>query len=312
MAIADGEVRTGARAGMRPVVLVTGGSRGIGLALAQGFAARGRDLFLVARDAECLEAAATAIEARFDVRVEHAAFDLARPGAGQHMLAAVAATGSYVDVLVNCAGTAVSGGFAGTDAAAARSTRNLNIEVATDLMHACLPGMLARRRGGVINVASLAGMMPMPYLALYGATKSYLIALSRAVATEVAGTGVTVSVLLPGPVATGFLADTLEADERRVAMLPGLSPEAVAHTAIEGHLAGQTVITPGLLGCICRLGLKLLPYHVLAPFVGRALRSPAPAAIALPPRSRQQPLRGPVGPAKSQVSANVVAAAPPG
>src|ERR1700674_2343023 len=139
-------------------------------------------------------------------------------------------------------------------------------------MHACLPAMVARGRGSVLNVASLAGMMPMPYLALYGATKSYLIALSRAVATELAGTGVTVSVLLPGPVDTGFFARNLDADVRRVGLLPGLSPEAVAHTAIEGHLAGQTVITPGLLGSLCRLGLKLLPYYVFAPLVGRALR----------------------------------------
>lgn len=310
MASASSVTSRGAR--LRPVVLITGGSRGIGLALALGFAARGHDVFLAARDGAALEAAAAAIAARHDVGVEHAACDLARPGAAQRLLGAVAASGCYVDILVNCAGTAVSGGFCGNDAAAVRFMRTLNIEVATDLMHACLPGMLARGRGGVVNVASLAGMAPMPNLALYGATKSYLIALSRAVATEVAGTGVTVSVLLPGPVDTGFLDGTLQADARRVGLLPALSAEIVAHAAVEGHLAGQTVITPGLLGCICRLGLKLLPYPLLAPLLARVLRGSAPAANVSSSPGRGLAPRIAFRPRSTQVSTNVVAAAPPG
>ena len=239
MAFAAGEAPGRAPPDMRPVVLVTGGSRGIGLALARGFAARGHDLFLIARDAERLHAAAAAIAAQFGVWVGIAPCDLAQPGAVRRMLAALDAARCTVDILVNCAGVAASGSFIDNDAAAARTMRNLNIEVATDLMHACLPAMVARGRGGVLNVASLAGMTPMPYLALYGATKSYLIALSRAVATEVAGTGVTVSVLLPGPVDTGFFARSMQASERRTALLPALSPEAVARTAIDGFFAAS-------------------------------------------------------------------------
>jgi short-subunit dehydrogenase len=135
--------------------------------------------------------------------------------------------------------------------------------------------MVARGRGGVLNVASLAGLLPMPYLALYGATKSYLVALSRAVASELAGTGVTVSVLLPGPVDTSFFDDNI--DQLGAGLLPALPAEAVALAAIDGHLAGQTVITPGILGGLARLGLKLLPYRLLAPFVTRALRPSLPA-----------------------------------
>jgi short-subunit dehydrogenase len=299
-----------APADKRPVVLVTGGSKGIGLALARSFAARGHDLFLTARDPLGLQEAAAPIAEEFAVSAGHASCDLARPGAVRGILEAVDAAGWYVDILVNCAGAAVSGGFAGNDAAEARATRTLNIEAATDLMYACLPGMLARGRGGVLNVASLAGMMPMPYLALYAATKSYLIALSRAVATEVAGTGVTVSVLLPGPVDTGFFAHNLEADERRVGLLPGLSPEAVARTAIEGYLAGQTVITPGVLGSICRLGLKLIPYHVLAPLVGRVLRGPPPVAVAHPARVRPRARGGPIRSPRKRTGNDAVAAAP--
>ena len=297
MAITTGEAPGRAPPDRRPVVLVTGGSRGIGLALARGFAARGHDLFLIARDGEHLHQAAAAITAQFGVRVGIAPCDLAQPGEVPRMLAALDAASCAVDILVNCAGVAASGSFIDNDATAARMMRTLNIEVATDLMHACLPAMVARGRGGVLNVASLAGMTPMPYLALYGATKSYLIALSRAVATEVAGTGVTVSVLLPGPVDTGIFAQSLQASERRTALLPALSPEVVARTAIEGYLAGQTVITPGLLGSLCRLGLKLLPYQVLAPFVGRALRGSSAAALTTCPSPVLSSARnGPVGP----------------
>ena len=221
MAFTTGEARGRAPPDMRPVVLVTGGSRGIGLALARGFAARGHDLFLIARDAERLHEAAAAITAEFGVWVGLAPCDLARRGAAAGLLAALDAARCTVDVLVNCAGVAALGSFIDNDAAAARAMRNLNIEAATDLMHACLPAMVARRRGGILTVASLAGVTPMPYLALYGATKSYLVALSRAVATEVAGTGVTVSVLLPGPVDTGFFANSMQASGRRTAPLSG-------------------------------------------------------------------------------------------
>ena len=312
MAITTGEAPGRAPPDRRPVVLVTGGSRGIGLALARGFAARGHDLFLIARDAERLHEAAAAIATQCGVWVGVAPCDLAQPGAVPAMLAALDAAGCTVDILVNCAGVAASGSFIDNDAAAARMMRTLNIEVATDLMHACLPAMVARGRGGVLNVASLAGMTPMPYLALYGATKSYLIALSRAVATEVAGTGVTVSVLLPGPVDTGIFAQSLQASERRTALLLALSPEVVARTAIDGYLAGQTVITPGLLGSLCRLGLKLLPYQVLAPFVGRALRGSSAAALTTrPSRVLSSARRGPVGPPTTSVSDNAIAVASP-
>jgi uncharacterized protein len=269
----------------RPIVLVTGGSRGIGLALARGFAARGHDLILVARDAERLQRAATAIAAAHGVSVEHVSCDLAEPDAVARLMAAIAAAGCYVDILVNCAGVGASGAFTGSDPSQIRTALHLNIDAATALMHACLPDMMARRSGGVLNVASLAGMLPMPYLALYGATKSYLVALSRAVAWEVAGTGVTVSALVPGPVDTGFFAHNMHADRQRTGKIPGLSPEVVARTAIEGYLAGQTVITPGMLGWLCRLALKLLPRRIPAAFVRGIMRRSLSAQASDPPQA---------------------------
>jgi uncharacterized protein len=272
MAVVAGMTPAPVQRAQRPIVLVTGGSRGIGLALARGFAARGHDLVLVARDAERLQRAAVAVAAEHGVAVEHVSCDLAKPDAVAGLMAAIGASGCYVDILVNCAGIGTPGDFASNDPLEIRRALHLNIDAATTLMHACLPGMVARRRGGVLNVASLSGMLPMPYLALYGATKSYLVTLSRAVAREVAGTGVTVSVLLPGPVDTAFFARDMHADEQRTGMLPGLSPQAVARTAIESYLAGQTVVTPGMLGWLCRLGLKLLPRRMPTAIVRGILR----------------------------------------
>ena len=280
---------TSAERAPRPVVLVTGGSRGIGLALAHGFAARGHDFVLVARDAERLQRTASAIAAAHGVSADHIACDLAEPHAVADLMAAIADAGCCVDILVNCAGVGTSGAFTGNDAAEIRAALRLNMDAATALMHACLPGMVARGRGGVLNVASLAGMLPMPYLALYGATKSYLVAASRAVASEVAGTGVTVSVLLPGPVDTGFFAHNMQSDEQRTGLLPGLSPEAVARTAIDGFLARQTVITPGMLAWLTRLGLKVLPQRMLVAFVRSVLRGALDGEAGAAPATRVDP-----------------------
>jgi uncharacterized protein len=272
MAVASATMPLAAERALRPVVLVTGGSSGIGLALAHGFAARGHDIVLVARDTERLQRVAAAIAAAHGVSAGHFSYDLAEPEAVADLMASIAAARCCVDILVNCAGVATSGTFTDNDPADVRTELHLNIDAATSLMRACLPGMVARGRGGILNVASLAGMLPMPYLALYSATKSYLVSLSRAVAWEVKGTGVRVSVLLPGPVDTGFFAHNMHADAERMGLLPGLSPGAVARTAIDGFLAHQTVITPGMLSWLCRLGLKLLPQRMLVALVRPILR----------------------------------------
>lgn len=274
--------RAPAASGLRPVVLVTGGSSGIGLALARGFAAPGRDLFLVARDAGRLREAADLIAAGAAARVDTFACDLSRPGATALVLEAVHRAGACIDVLVNCAGAAVLGPLASSEAERTGASLRLNVVAATELMQACLPDMLERRRGGVLNVASLAGTMPMPNFAAYAASKSYLINLTRAVAVEAARTGVTVSVLLPGFVDTEFFARNMQAESRSTDLLPALSADVVARIGISGFLAGQTVITPGVLGNLCRLATAVLPARALARLVAFATvtgRQPTRAAV---------------------------------
>jgi uncharacterized protein len=268
--------RAPAASGLRPVVLVTGGSSGIGLELASGFAGLGRDLLLVARNQDRLQDAANLISAGTAVKVETLACDLSQSGATALVLGTLSRASAYIDVLVNCAGTAVRGPLASSDAGRTSATLHLNVVAATELMQACLPGMMQRRRGGVLNVASLAGTMPMPNFAAYAASKSYLISLTRAVAVEAARTGVTVSVLLPGFVDTEFFARNMQAEGRATALLPALSAHTVARIGINGFLAGQTVITPGLLGNLCRLATGVLPARASARLVDFATRRPEP------------------------------------
>ena len=149
--------RAPAASGLRPVVLVTGGSSGIGLALAHGFAALGRDLFLVARDAGRLRQAADHIAASTAASVDTFACDLSQPGATALLLEAVHCTGACIDVLVNCAGAAVLGPLGSREGERTSASLRLNVVATTELMQACLPGMLERGRGGVLTVASLAG-----------------------------------------------------------------------------------------------------------------------------------------------------------
>ncbi len=290
----DGGTTYGARAldepGLpRPVVLVTGGSSGIGLELARGFAARGHDVVLAARDAGRLAAAASLIAAESPATVDTLACDLTSPGEAARLLEVLHQAGAYPDVLVNCAGTAVFGPFASNDPQRACASLQLNIMAATELMQACLPGMLERGRGGVLNVASLAGTLPMPHFAVYAASKSYLISLTRAVAAETRRSGVTVSVLQPGIVDTAFFARNLQAERGNMALLPSLSAAVVARTGINGFLAGHTVITPGMLGHLCRLATAVLPAGILARLAGFVLAPPA----GRPPKHAPAPADSP-------------------
>ena len=149
---------------------------------------------------------------------------------------------------------------------------DLNVTALTRLMHHALPRMLARARGGILNVASLGGLVPGPYQAAYYASKAYVISLTEAVASEAAGRGVRFTALAPGPVDTGFHAAMgAEFSFYRQLILP-LSPEGTANAAYRGYVLGCHLVVPGLINKVLALALRILPHTLLLPFVRWLLR----------------------------------------
>jgi uncharacterized protein len=188
----------------KETVLVTGASSGIGLELARLFAADGSALVLVARSIVKLEALAAELRDahKVDVRVEAA--DLIDPGAPRRLHEALERGGVAVDVLVNNAGFGAIGPVASLDTKRQLDMVSVNVAALTHLSRLFLPGMLARARGGILNVSSTAGFQAGPNMAVYYATKAYVLSFSEALTEEVRDKGVTVTCLCPGPTDTGF------------------------------------------------------------------------------------------------------------
>lgn len=255
----------------RPVAVITGASQGIGLALAVEFARRGHHLLLIARDEERLAAAATHVRTQHAVVVHNLALDLTRQDATQEILQALERLGLSAEFLVNNAAMACRGSYLTTPVAEVLSLVDLNIRTTSELIGHLLPPMIASGRGGVLNVASLAGMVATPNLAAYGASKAYLISLTRALAIETKGHGVRIAVLAPGPVETAFLTRSDLARRSILELVRCMRAEVVARVAYEGFVSGRVVIVPGLLNLVYSVGLKLLPPALLTVLVRRAL-----------------------------------------
>jgi len=185
-------------------VLVTGASSGIGLELARCFAADGCRLALVARKGDALEALATELRKAHKIQAQVFTADLAHPEAPPRLLAHLQSAGIKVDVLVNNAGFGAQGKFADLPLGRQLEMLQVNITSLTHLTGLLLPGMIERRRGGILNVASTAAFQPGPGMAVYYATKAYVLSFSEALAEELSGTGVTVTASCPGPTATNF------------------------------------------------------------------------------------------------------------
>lgn len=224
---------------MRETALVTGASSGIGEQFARQLAARGHDLVLVARRADRLEQLAG--ELPTDAKV--IACDLAADAAS--LPGRVEEAGAQVDLLVNNAGFGTSGPFLEHDPQRDAEQVRLNCEAIVTLCHAFLPGMVERRRGGVINVASTAGMQPIPYEAVYAATKAFAISFTDALHIEHRGTGVRVMSVNPGPVPTEWQ-QVAGYDESRSGVVPGeISAEQVVRESLEAFDRGKRFVIPG-------------------------------------------------------------------
>ena len=225
--------------------LVTGASSGIGKAFAEDLAARGAKLIITARSDAALQAVATDLRTRFRSEVVVVPLDLGQPGAAARLMEAVNAQGLIVDLLVNNAGFGKWGGFLEIDGPSNAGMIQLNVTALVELTHLCLPGMVARGKGGVINVASTAAFVPLPYAAVYSAAKTFVLYFSEALWGETRDSGVHVMALCPGGTASNFAAVASDLPGAGTGR-PGLdSSESVASAGLKAFLRRKTVVITG-------------------------------------------------------------------
>lgn len=229
---------------MAETVLITGASSGIGLELAKLFAADKSDVILVARRREKLDQLAAELRARHGVQARVMVTDLADGAAPQAIYDALTADGTQVDVLVNNAGFGAVGLFTELPLERHLNMIAVNVAAITHLARLFVPPMIQRGHGGVLTVASTAAFQAGPYQAVYFATKAFDLLLSEALSEELAGTGVKVSCLAPGPTATGFGA-VARAETTRLFDRALMDAGAVARVAYRGFRTGKPLVVPG-------------------------------------------------------------------
>lgn len=251
--------------------LVTGASGGIGEAIARGLAARKVPQLLVARSADRLEALAAELRASSGVAVEAIAADLAAPGAAGRLFDATEGAGKPVGLLVNNAAFGFYGPQEEQDLERTLRMLQLNVTVTVELTHRLLAPMIGRRAGYVLNVASTAAFLPVPFMGVYAATKAFLLSLSQALREELRGKGIVVTALCPGTTRTDF---------HRVAGLaqgtsnpfPSLSAGTVAEAGLRGLGRGKAIVVPNLLDSAWIFTGRLVP-RTLPPKIGAAVFS---------------------------------------
>ena len=251
--------------------LITGGSVGIGAALADVFAGEGHDLILVARNREKLEATCCRLQQRFKVDVTCIAEDLADPASPERLHAAVRERGLDVHYLVNNAGVGLYGRFETTDLAAELRMIQLNVTSIVQLTKLFLPPMIERRSGRVLNVASTAAFVPGPWMSVYYATKAFVLSWSQAIDYELRPHGITVTSLCPGPTESEF---KVRAKSERSQLFQQfvMKAEPVARLGYDAMMKGEPVAIPGLRNKLIPVALRFIPRSAIVPLSFRASR----------------------------------------
>ena len=253
--------------------LVTGASAGIGSCIARELAGRGHNLVLVARRKARLDELAGELTAEHSIRAETIARDVGKAVARGRLPGQIAKLGFDVDVLVNNAGFATGGPFHEADAGRELEQVRVLVEAVVALTSAFLPEMVKRGRGAILNIASTAGMQPMPYSAGYSAAKAYVLTFSEALHYEQRGQGVTVTALAPGPVATdfweiaGWETSAGQSFEQSLARPAMISPEHAARAAVDGLAAGRRVVVPSLPVRAAMEATRFLPHALKLPVI---------------------------------------------
>lgn len=258
--------------------LVTGASAGIGSAIARELAARGHTLVLVARRKDRLAALAEELAGEHSVRAETISCDLSKPASRARLAGRISEFDLQVEVLVNNAGFATGGPFYESDPERELEQVRVLVEAPVALTSTFVPGMVRLRRGAILNVASTAGMQPMPYSAGYAAAKAYMLSFSEALHHELKGRGVTVTALAPGPVETdfwqiaGWQVQSGQSFEQAVPGMARITPEEAARVGVKGLESGDRVVVPGLPVRAAMLASRYVPHAVKLPAIEWAMR----------------------------------------
>lgn len=256
----------------RPLALVTGASGGIGLEIARELGARGHDLVLVARSEAKLRELGSELATRHGLRVEVIAADLATAGGADAVAAELERRGLQVDVLVNNAGFGLFGRHVETALADEQQMIDVNITALTRLTKRLLPAMVARGHGRVLNLASTAAFQPGPYMAVYYATKAYVLSYSEALAEELGGSGVTVTALCPGPTRSGFQDKAAMHDSALVKGKRLPTAAEVARYGVQAMLNGRRVAVHGLMNRLMAQSIRFTPRRLVTRLVASMSR----------------------------------------
>jgi short-subunit dehydrogenase len=246
---------------LNKVTLITGASAGLGVEFARQLSKRGHRLVLAARRKQRLDVLASELGNARAVGI-----DLSKPNAAAKLLADIEANGEMVDLLINNAGFGLTGRFAELDAKRLRQMIDLNVGALTDLCRAVAPAMIERKSGGIINVASTAAFQAGPGMAVYFATKAYVLSLSEALHEELRPHGIKVSALCPGPTATEF--GEVAGFGKSIPNFAMAAAEPVVRAGLKGFDRNRAVVIPGWLNKLSGQGHRLLPRRLLRKIAG--------------------------------------------
>ena len=252
---------------MQRTALITGASSGIGLDLARLFAADKWDVALVARSEAKLRKLAAEFEKAHGITAHVVVADLARPEAPVQIVNAL--SGVAIEALVNNAGYGIAGEFAKTDLATELEMIQVNVAAVTHLTKLVLRDMVARGRGAILNVSSTAAFQPGPLMAVYYATKAYVLSFSEAIADELRDSGVTVTALCPGPTETGFASAAQMESSNLFKMVRPARSSDVARAGYEGMKRGARIVIPGMKNKLLVQSIRISPRRVVTAIVRR-------------------------------------------
>ena len=247
--------------------LISGASYGIGLELAKLMASKGHDLVLLARTKMRLCEIQKNLQDEYGIEVYVIVCDLSLPNACEGVYQKIKMMDLEIDILINNAAIGDWGLFVDSNIEKQKQMLQLNIVALTDLTRLFLPGMVKRRTGKIMNIASTAAFQPGPLMAVYYASKAYVLSFSSALAQELKGSGVTVTCLCPGPTATHFQGSTFPNEVRLTDGQRLADPDDVAKYGIKAMLKGQVVAVHGVLNRIMAINVRFLPQWIILPLV---------------------------------------------